>query len=158
MKKLLSILLAFIIIILCGCSKMSKFGIQQFVERMNNDFNTDLTTAEFILNKNSEANFLFTTREGKMLALSLDNDDNIKGISLLITADESLDDGQKLYCQLCSIFTGNDLKEQKDIFNEANFLSDKIKFADSNSIITVGRYKYSIICNEYAVTFFCDKI
>ena len=158
MKKLLVFSVTFIIIFMCGCSKESKFGVQQLVERMNTTFETDFRTEEFLLSKDDNGNSLFLTRNGKLILLSLDNDNNIKGISLLITADESIENSQELYCQLCSVFTGNDLEKQKGIFNEAEFFSDKIKFADSNSLITVGRYKYSIICNAYAITFFCDRI
>ena len=52
----------------------------------------------------------------------------------------------------------NDYNNQIKIFNDADFLSEEIKFADGNSIITVGRYKYTIVCNSYTITFFCDKI
>ena len=58
---------------------------------------------------------------------------------------------------MCSILTGNNYENQLKIFNDSEFFSDKIKFADGNSVITVGRYKYTIVSNDYAITFFCDK-
>lgn len=158
MKKLLAVLIVFITMFLCSCSKESKFGVQQFVERMNENYDTDYQTSEFLLSEKDDENFLFLTRKNNMITLLLDDDNNIKGISLLVTADENIENAKKTYCQMCSIFTGNDYNNQLKIFNDADFLSEDIKFADGNSIITVGRYKYTIVCNDYSITFFCDKI
>lgn len=158
MKKLLVLLLVFINLFLCSCSKESKFGVQQFVERMNNTFETDYTTSEFLQSEKNDDNLLFLTQNNEMICLLLDDENDIKGISLLITAEGNIENSKKLYCQMCSIFTGNNYEAQYEIFNEADFLNEDIKFADGNSIITVGRYKYTIVSNSYAITFFCDKI
>ena len=158
MKKLLAILMVFITLLLCSCSKESKFGVQQFVERMNEAFETDYSTNEFMLSEKNDENILFLTRESNMITLILDKDNNINGISLLITADGNIENSKKLYCQMCSILTGNNYENQLKIFNDSEFFSDKIKFADGNSVITVGRYKYTIVSNDYSITFFCDKI
>ncbi len=158
MKKLLAVLMTFITILLCSCSKESKFGVQQFVERMNENYETDYSTSEFILSKKDDDNFVFLTRENKMINLMLDEDNNIKGISLLITSDGDIAETKDIYCQMCSVFTSNAYDAQLKIFNDSDFLNEKIKFADGNSVITVGRYKYTIVSNSYAITFFCDKI
>ncbi len=158
MKKLLAILMIFITLLLCSCSKESKFGVQQFVERMNEEFETDYNTNEFMLSEKNDENILFLTRKSNMITLLLDKDNNINGISLLITADGNIENSKKLYCQMCSILTGSNYENQLKIFNDSEFFSDKIKFADGNSVITVGRYKYTIVSNSYAMTFFCDKI
>ena len=158
MKKLLAILMVFITLLLCSCSKESKFGVQQFVERMNEAFETDYSTNEFMLSEKNDENILFLTRESDMITLMLDKDNNINGISLLITADSNIENSKKLYCQMCSILTGNNYENQLKIFSDSEFFSDKIKFADGNSVITVGRYKYTIVSNDYSITFFCDKI
>lgn len=158
MKKLLAILMVFITLLLCSCSKESKFGVQQFVERMNKAFETDYNTNEFMLSEKNDENILFLTRESNMITLMLDKDNNINGISLLITADGNIENSKKLYCQMCSILTGNNYENQLKIFSDSEFFSDKIKFADGNSVITVGRYKYTIVSNDYSITFFCDKI
>ena len=93
-----------------------------------------------------------------MITLLLDENNNIKSLSLLLTAEGNIENAIKLYCQLCSVFACNDYDTQLKIFDDSQFLSKKIKFADSNSLITVGRYKYTIVCNDYAITFFCEKI
>lgn len=158
MKKLLAFFMVFIIIFLCSCSKENKFGVQQFIERMNDNFQTDYNTDEFILSKKDNNNFLFMTREDSMITLLLDENNNIKGLSLLVTADGDIENAKTLYCQMCSVITGNNYESQLKIFDDSQFLSKKIKFADSNSLITVGRYKYTIVCNDYAITFFCEKM
>ncbi len=158
MKKLLAILMVFITVFLCSCSKESKFGVQQFVERINENFDTDYMTSEFLLSKKNDGNFLFLTRESNMITLLLDEDNNIKGLSLLITAEGNIENAKIAYCQMCSIFTGKDYEEQMKIFDNCDFLAEDINFVDGNSIITVDRYKYTIVCNDYSITFFCDKI
>ncbi len=158
MKKVLAIFMVIITLSLCSCSKESKFGIQQFVERMNESFETDYTTNEFMLSEMDDEQVLFMTRKSYMLSLTLDDDTNIRGISILITDEADVQNAIITYVQLCSVLTGNDYESQLKIFDETSFLSDNIKFADGNSLITVGRYKYTVVCNEYAITLFCEKI
>lgn len=157
MKKLLAIFLVVITVLLSSCSKESKFGIQQFTDRMNRTFETNLQTSEFLLNKNGDNNTLVLSKESSLISLFLDKDNNIKGISILVTADGDIGSTKTAFCQMCSVFTGNDFNHQMSIFDESDFFND-IKFADGNSVITVGRYKYTIVSNDYSVTFFCDRV
>ena len=157
MKKLLAILIVIITIFLCSCSKESKFGAEQFVERMNSAFGTNLETKSFHLSQRGENSFFFSTDDTSMTTLIIDNDSNIKGVSILITADGNIDDTKNTYCQMCSIFTGNNYENQIKIFKESKFFDD-IKFTDGNSLITVGRFKYTIVSNTYSITFMCDRV
>ncbi len=158
MKKLLAFIMIFIIIFFSSCSKESKFGIQQFTERMNKTYGTEYKTSEFALSSRNDNNFLFLSKDNTMLSVFIDNDNNIKSISYLVTADGDIENAKITYCQMCSIFTGKDYESQMDIFTESDFLGEDIKFADGNSLITVGRYRYSVICNDYSITFFCNRI
>jgi hypothetical protein len=158
MKKLLAFIMIFIIIFFSSCSKESKFGIQQFTERMNKAYGTEYKTSEFALSSRNDNNFLFLSKDNTMLSVFIDNDNNIKSISYLVTADGDIENAKTTYCQMCSIFTGKDYESQMDIFTESDFLGEDIKFADGNSLITVGRYRYSVICNDYSITFFCNRI
>ena len=125
---------------------------------MNKTFKTEYQTSDFILSKRENDNVLFLSEENSLISVFIDNNNYIKGISFLITADGDIEKGKTTYCQMCSIFTGNDFESQMKIFNESDFFNEDIKFADGNSLITVGRYKYTIVSNSYAITFFCDKI
>ena len=158
MRKLLAILMAFITVFFSACSKESKFGIQQFVERMNKTYKTEYQTSDFLLTKREDENILFLSEENSLISVFVDSNNYIKGVSLLITADGDIDKGKNTYCQMCSIFTGNDYESQMKIFTESEFFNEDIKFADGNSLITVGRYKYTIVCNDYSVTFFCERV
>ncbi len=157
MKKLLAILLVVITIFLCSCSKELNFGIEQFVDRMNKTYETNLETGNFRLSQREDDNFLFYSDNASMMSLVLDKKNNIKSISLLITADHNIEDAKNTFCKMCSIFTGQDFKSQMKTIKESELFND-IKFADGNSTITVGRYKYSVICNNYCITFFCEKV
>ena len=157
MRKLLAIFIVIITIFLCSCSKESKFGAEQFVERMNSSFDTNLETKSFRLSKRGENNFFFSTDDTSMTALIVDNDNNIKGISILITADGDIENTKTTFCQMCSVFTGNSYENQVTIFNESNFF-DNIKFTDGNSLITVGRFKYTVVSNTYSITLMCDRV
>ena len=158
MKKLLAFLMIFIIIFFSACSKESKFGIQQFTERMNKTYETDYKTEDFVLSNRNDTNFLFYSQDCTLLSVFIDSENNIKGISFLISADGDIEQAKITYCQMCSIFTGNDFDSQMEIFTESSFFDDNIKFADGNSLITVGRYRYSVICNDYSITFFCERV
>ena len=158
MKKLLAILLVVITLFLTSCSKESKFGIEQFVDRMNRTFDTNLNTNSFLLSKRNENNILFSTDGTSMTALTINRDNNIKGLSILITAGGNIETTKTTFCQMCSILTGNDFTEQLKIFNDSEFFSEKIIFADGNEFITVGRFKYTIVSNTYSITFMCDRV
>ena len=56
------------------------------------------------------------------------------------------------------MFTNNDYDTQKATLENCQINTDTIKYADSNNVITVGKYKYTVICNDYSVTFFCDRV
>ena len=157
MKKLLAILLIVITIFLCSCSKESDFGIEQFVDRMNKNYETNLETNKFSSSQRDGDNFLFYSDNSSMMSFMLDNQNNIRSISLLITADYSIEKAKDTFCKMCSIFTGKNFESQTKEIRESD-LYNNIKFADGNNKITVGRYKYSVICNNYSITFFCEKI
>lgn len=158
MKKLLAILMVFITVFFSACSKESKFGIQQFTERMNKTFETDYKTSDFVLSKREDENVLFLSEKNSLISVFIDNSNYIKGVSLLITTDGDIENAKNTYCQMCSIFTGNNYESQMKIFTESDFFNESIKFADGNSLITVGRYKYTVVCNDYSVTFFCERV
>lgn len=158
-KKILLITISVFLILLCGCSKESKFGLEQFVSRMNSQFDYSLDTADFILwVDENENNNLFCELGSSLITLSLDNNNDIKGISLLSVDSQDIPNTINFFCNMCCVFTGNDYDTQKSIFDNCQINTDTIKYADSNNVITVGKYKYTIVCNEYSITLFCDKI
>ena len=157
-KKILLITISVVLILLCGCSKESKFGLEQFTSRMNAQFDYSLNTADFILHiDENENNNLFCEIESSLITLSLDNNNDIKGISLLSTDAQNITNTLDFFCNMCCVFTGNDYNTQKAILDNCNIKIDTIKYADSNNVITVGKYKYTVVCNEYSVTLFCDR-
>lgn len=147
------------LVFLCACSKENKFGVEQFVDRMNSQFEYSLNTADFILHiDENENNNLFCEIESSLITLSLDNNNDINGISLLSTNSQDIENTLDFFCDVCCVFTSNDYNTQKAILDNCNIKADTIKYADSNNVITVGKYKYTVVCNEYSITLFCDKI
>lgn len=159
LKKMLLISISILLILLCGCSKESKFGLEQFTSRMNTQFDYSLNTADFILHiDENENNNLFCEIESSLITLSLDNNNDIKGISLLVTDSQDIPNTINFFCNMCCVFTGSDYDTQKSIFDSCQINTDTIKYADSNNVITVGKYKYTVVCNQYSVTLFCDRV
>lgn len=147
------------LVFLCACSKENKFGVEQFVDRMNSQFEYSLNTADFILHIDENGNNnLFCEIESSLITLSLDNNNDIKGISLLATDSQDIPNTINFFCNMSCVFTSNDYNTQKAILDDCNIKADTIKYADSNNVITVGKYKYTVVCNEYSITLFCDKI
>lgn len=158
-KKILVVFLSILFIFLCGCSKESKFGLEQFTSRMNTQFEYSLNTADFILSidKNGNNSLLFEW-ENSLITLSLDKGNDISGISILSTNTQNFSLSLKLFTDMCCVFTGNDYDTQQSILNNCQINTECIKYADSNKVSTVGKYKYTVVCNDYSITLFCDRI
>lgn len=155
-KKIVA--LVCLLLLLCGCSQESKFGIQQFTTRMNEQYETTYKTADFVLGTDANNNkYMFCESNEGLISLSLDDNNDIKGISLLINESMDINEGINTFCRLCCVFTGNDDETQRSILSQCTITADTIKYADSNMVITVGKYKYTVVCNDYSVTLFCDR-
>lgn len=158
LKKFTMICVCLALIFLCGCSKENKFGVQQFVERMNNQYENDFTTSDFILGTDEAGeNYLFCEKDEMLISLSLDTNNSICGVGLVLTESMDINDGLDTFLQICCVMTGEDEENQRATFKNCGFTADKIKYADSNFVITVGKFKYSVICNDYGITLFCDR-
>ena len=126
---------------------------------MNTQFEYRLDTSLFILGiDETNENNLFYEKDSSLITLSLDDSNNINGICLLETDTQKTTEFIKLVSHMCSVFTGNDYETQCSIFSSYKINEDTIKIADNNMVITVGKYKYTIVCNEFSVTLFCDRV
>ena len=158
MKKLLALFIVFIIIFFNSCSKEEKFGVEQFVDRINKNYNTEYSTSDFLLGKNQrEENCLFYEQENSMIVLILNNENLITGTGLLITDDSNIQEYINDFCRISSTITNSDYTKQSEILEKCGINTDNIKKTDSNWIITVGKYKYSVVCNSYSITLFCER-
>lgn len=159
MKKLLALFIVFIIIFFNSCSKEEKFGVEQFVDRINKNYNTEYSTSDFLLGKNQrEENCLFYEQENSMIVLILNNENLITGTGLLITDDSNIQEYINDFCRISSTITNSDYTKQSEILEQCGINTDNIKKTDSNWIITVGKYKYSVVCNSYSITLFCERV
>lgn len=159
LKKLCIFLSIICLFIFGGCSKESKFGVQQFTERMNNQYETDFSTADFILGTDEAGeNYLFCEKGDMLISLFLDANNTIRGVGLVLTESMDINSGLDTFLQICCVFTGEDEESQRTILKNCGITENKIEYADSNFVITVGKYKYSVICNDYGVTLFCDRV
>lgn len=158
MKKLLALFIVFIIIFFNSCSKEEKFGVEQFIDRINKNYNTEYSTSDFLLGKNQrEENCLFYEQENSMIVLILNNENLITGTGLLITDDSNIQEYINDFCRISSTITNSDYTKQSEILEQCGINTDNIKKTDSNWIITVGKYKYSVVCNNYSITLFCER-
>ena len=158
MKKLLALFIVFIIIFFNSCSKEEKFGVEQFVDRINKNYNTEYSTSDFLLGKNQrEENCLFYEQENSMIVLILNNENLITGTGLLITDDSNVQEYINDFCRISSTITNSDYTKQSEILEQCGINTDNIKKTVSNWIITVGKYKYSVVCNNYSITLFCER-
>ena len=159
MKKLLALFIVFIIIFFNSCSKEEKFGVEQFVDRINKNYNTEYSTSDFLLGKNQrEENCLFYEQENSMIVLILNNENLITGTGLLITDDSNIQEYINDFCRISSTITNSDYTKQSEILEQCGINTGNIKKTDSNWIITVGKYKYSVVYNNYSITLFCERV
>lgn len=150
--------LIFIATLFCSCSQESKFGIEELCKRTNENFGTSLKSEDFFLAENGDERFLIYENGNTLISVSIDTNNTVKGVSVLLTSDGNINDGIELFYELCCVFTCNEPTSQKEILDSCGITADKTEFADSNSIFTVGKYKYVVVCNRYSVTLFCDRV
>lgn len=156
-RKILAIICV-ILLFFCGCSKENKFGIEQFVERLSRQYEYTLNTADFILGKSENSNTLFCETTNHLICISLNDKNNITGVGILVTSPDEIENTISTFCKLSSILTNNDYIDQYAILTKCEISVDKIKFADNSFVATIGKYKYTVVCNEYSVTLFCDRV
>lgn len=157
-KKVVALVFALSFIFLCSCSEESKFGAEQFVERMNRNFETDYLTSEFLLGSSEDGEkWLFSERGDSLITLFLDTNSNIKGASVLMTDNGDIYSLINTYLQLCCVLTGNSVEEQSAVLQNCGITADNVNFADSNIVITVGKYKYVAVGNTYSITLICER-
>lgn len=159
LKKCSAIVILLISIFFTGCSVQEKTDIEQFTLELNEIYDTEISTSDFLLGQDADNScYLFRETENSLTALSLDGENFISGLSLLFLPEADTEEQVDYFIKICSIFTKSDYNSQKSILNSIGINSDNIKFADSNFSTTIGKYKYSIICNDYSVTLFCDRV
>ncbi len=156
-QKLFAVICIFSLIF-CGCSKENKFGIEQFVNRLNSQYEYTVSTADFILGTKENKNTLFCEAENNLIFVSLDEKNNIIGVGFLSTSPDEIENTLLSFCKISSVLTDNDYIDQYAILTKCEISVDKIKFADDSFVATIGKYKYTVVCNEYSITLFCDKI
>ncbi len=159
-KKTFAVFLSviFMLTLFCSCSQESKFGIEQLCKRTNETFGTSLDSDDFFLAENDDGRFLMCEDGDGLICVSLDTNNTVKGVSVLFTNGESTENGIDLFYKLCCVFTSNEPNVQRDTLDNCGISADKISFADGNSIFTVGKYKYVIVCNDFCITLFCDRV
>lgn len=161
MRKKISLLLIFItLIILCGCSREAKMGIGEFSDRINKDYGLILREESMLLEKNEESNTVYCKIDSFLFIFYLGSNNNISAVSAMLSKEneseltEFLDDFEKCV----SVFTLNSKDSVEQIFTDCKITADNIKFTDGNQLNTVGKFKYSVITNEFSVTLFCERV
>ena len=82
----------------------------------------------------------------------------ISGISLLFLPETDISYQIDYFAKMCSVFTHTQFELQRKNLNDSGINMDKINFADSNTTVTIGKYKYTVISNAYSITLSCDRI
>ena len=161
MNKIISILLVIISLFsLCSCSKEAKFGFGEFCKRMSDEYQIEINEANVSIEKDDGKNRLYCTLNSYLLVTYLGSNDNITGIAMLLT-DESQSDIATFYSYFikCTcVFTGLGFDDVQKTLLDCDISPDIIKFADSNKVYTVGKFKYSVITNEKSITLFCERV
>lgn len=161
MKRKISLFLVFtLLFLLVGCSREAKFGVGEFFDRMEKDFETEINESDITLEKDDGKDRIYCTLDEYLLVLYLRNGQNISGVCMMIPKEKEneltvfIND----FSKCVSILTSCPYEEVRKTMKDINISADKIKFADGNSINTVGKYKYSVIENEVSVTLFCERV
>ena len=147
-----------IILLLSACSRESRFGVEQFVSRINSDFSREMKTEDFLLSRDVGGNMLFAEESGVLLCLMPDSDGCIKGAGAMLDAGGDAGKLLELFTQICCVLTENDFDPQAQILKNCQIEESAINFADSSFTQTVGKYKYSMVSRPDSVTLFCERV
>lgn len=161
MRKKISLFLIFVtLIVLCGCSREAKMGIGEFSDRINKDYGLILQEESMLLEKKEESNTVYCKIDSFLFVFYLGSNNNISGVSAMLPKEneseltEFLDNFEKCV----SVFTLNSKDSVEQTFQDCKITADNIKFTDGNQLNTVGKFKYSVITNEFSVTIFCERV
>ena len=161
MRKKISLFLIFVtLIVLCGCSREAKMGIGEFSDRINKDYGLILQEESMLLEKNEESNTVYCKIDSFLFVFYLGSNNNISGVSAMLPKEneseltEFLDNFEKCV----SVFTLNSKDSVEQTFQDCKITADNIKFTDGNQLNTVGKFKYSVITNEFSVMIFCERV
>lgn len=159
MKKTAAVLLIVSALLLSACSKESKFGVEQFAQRMNSLFDAGYSTSEFMLGEDADSGkYLMCEKDSGTVILMIDSDSELTGVSLLITDESKAQAALREFLEMCCVLTDNDETSQSTVLSNCDITADSIKFTDGNTLTTVGKYKYTVIRNSASVTLFCERV
>ena len=161
MRKKISLFLIFItLILLCGCSREAKMGIGEFSDRISKDYGLTLEDKSMLLEKNDESNTVYCKLNSFLFVFYLGSNNNISGISAMLPKENESELTEFLadFEKCVSVFTLNSKESVGQTFRDCKITADNIKFTDGNRQNTVGKFKYSVITNEYSVTIFCERV
>ncbi len=133
--------------------------MQEFTKRMSEDFAFELGTEDFLLaeHENGEE-YLVCEKDETLVCLTLNTDQKIKGVGLVLTEGCDIATGIEAFAYACAVFTGTNIAEQRSTLSNCGITAEGIKYADSSLIITIGKYKYSVVCSEFGICLFCDRV
>ena len=159
MKRCFLILLAIFSVFLQSCTVQEKMGVEQFVAEMNKQFESGIKTSDFQSGYDENDNcYLFSETEHSLTTLFLNENNQITSVSVLIIPNNDITSYINHFVRLTSVFTHTQYELQLQTLNNNGIHADKIKFADGNTSVTIGKYKYTVISNAYSITLFCDRI
>lgn len=159
-KKISFILVITLIILMCGCSRETKMGIGEYSDRIQKDYGLILDENSIMLEKNGEENTVYCNINSVLFAFYLGGSNRIYRVAGILPKEneENLSEFLDTYEKCVSVFTMNSDEAVKNTFADCKITADSIKFTDGNKLYTVGKFKYSIVTNEFSVTLFCERV
>lgn len=159
LKKIGVFFIISLTLFLSACSREEKFGIDEFAVRMNSISEQKLSVSDFMLGERSESEkYFFCEQDGLFISLTPDSGNKIK--TFAVSAENGYDINKLLavYLNGCCVLTGTGRSEQSATLKNCGIAAEKITYADSTSVNTVGKFKYTVVCSDYAVTLFCERV
>lgn len=159
LKKFAVFFIISLTLLLTACSKEEKFGIDEFAARMNGISEQKLSVSDFMLGEKGESErYFFCEQDGLFISLTPDSGNKIKAFAVSAEKGYDINALLSVYLNGCRVLTGAGESEQGAALKNCGIDAEKIKYADSTSVSTVGKFKYTAVCSDYAVTLFCERV
>ena len=155
MKKIIAVILAFVLLLCVGCSESTRFGMQELSRRLAQQdekyaFSLDNVS---LYNEYYHIPFSLVQEEDLLLSCKEDADGNLTQILLTAEKDTApTADFMRLAELLIAVFFGVKEQNAKALAEEAGMADESVLFTDFTGTAKNGRYSFTFFSTPLSIT------
>lgn len=155
MKKIIAVILAFVLLLCVGCSESTRFGMQELSRRLAQQDEKYAFSLDNVSLYNEYYHIPFSLEQEEDLLLSCKEDADGNLTQILLTAEKDTApcaDFLHLACLLIEVFFGVNANEAKQLAEEAGMTAESVLFTDHTASAKKGRYTFTFFSSPLSIT------